>query len=275
MTAEAGAESLVKKMCSLIWVNEGLCNEEKYLKKKWFVRNGQETDKAAGWEKPVMVIVVQNVRKKNVCFGPVIQVGVTLFATGKGKAREEKEALNFLVLSKENGFTAILLDPSEYDMAMMKNFSEDTVVKEVMAVTDADNFTNDWFQAFVSDCEEVLLPKIQEEYQKRVGAPFKKRKLKIRTSVTDTASTTPSGSTARGSEMKGPAVGDVANPSGLQADVPLGTLVVRTVLDLAAPGGAGPDVIAPLALPALESVGPEPVAKPVGGVADDVALIHI
>src|SRR5450759_5146107 len=129
MTAEAGAESLVKKMCSSIWVNEGLC-KEKYLKKKWFVRNGQETDKAAGWEKPVMVVVVQNVRKKNVCFGPVIQVGVTIFATGKGKAREEKEALNFLVLSKENGFTAIVLDPNEYDMPMMSNFTEDAVVKK-------------------------------------------------------------------------------------------------------------------------------------------------
>src|SRR5450759_4251880 len=269
MTIEAGAESLVKKMCSSIWVNEGLCNEEKYLKKKWFVRNGQETDKAAGWEKPVMVFVVQNVRKKNVCFGPVIHVGLTIFATGKGKAREEKEALNFLVLSKENRFTAIVLDPGEYDMPMMSNFAENAVVKEVLAVSKADNFTNEWFQKFVGDCEEVLLPKIQEEYQKRVGAPFKKLKLKIRTSVTDTASTMPSGSTARGSETKGPAVGDVANPSGLQADVPLGTLVVRTVLDLAAPGGVGPNVIAPLSLPAPHSVGPEPVAEPVGGVAGD------
>src|SRR5450759_4864805 len=165
MTAEAGAESIVKKMCSSIWVNEGLCNEEKYLKKKWFIRNDQETDKAAGWEKPVMVVVVQNMRKKNVCLGPIIQVGVTIFATGKGKAREEKEALNFLVLSKENGFTAIVLDPSEYDMEMMSNFSEDAVVKEVLAVTESDHFTNDWFQTFVGDCEHVLLPKIQEEYQ--------------------------------------------------------------------------------------------------------------
>ena len=116
MAPQAAELSLVAKISASIWQNEAICQEEKYLKKRWFVRNGQDTDKAAGWEKPVMVVVVQNIQKKNVWFGPVIQVAVTPFHTGKGKAKEQRDALSFLVLSKDHGFVSVILDPTEYDM---------------------------------------------------------------------------------------------------------------------------------------------------------------
>src|SRR5450759_4135820 len=74
MAPQAAELSLVAKISASIWQNEAICQEEKYLKKRWFVRNGQDTDKVAGWEKPVMVVMVQNV-----WFGPVIQVAVTPF----------------------------------------------------------------------------------------------------------------------------------------------------------------------------------------------------
>jgi len=60
------AELLLTKMSSSIWVDDAICVEEKHLKKQWFARNGQITDKAANYERPLMVLVVKNIKKKNV-----------------------------------------------------------------------------------------------------------------------------------------------------------------------------------------------------------------
>lgn len=159
MAAQAEIETLVSKMSNSIWLNESICKEDKYLKKKWFVRNCQETDRASKWEKPCMAIVVQNVRKKNVCFGPVIQVSEVPFFSGKGKERVEKEALSFLCLSKEHGFHSLIVNPDEYDMEFMKKFTDDIVVKEVLAIAEGRTFSQDnWFKSFAVTCEEMLLP---------------------------------------------------------------------------------------------------------------------
>ena len=124
---------------------------------------------------------------------------MTPFHAGKGKAKEQRDALSFLVLSKDHGFVSVMLDPTEHDMDTMLNFPDDKLVQEVNQVSKADVFTNDWFQRFVRDCESMLLPKIEEEYLKRVGAPWKNPlKIKIRTPLTDSTSTTPSSSNAKG-----------------------------------------------------------------------------
>ena len=228
-----------------------------------------------------MVVVVQNVWKKNVWFGPVIQVAVTPFHAGKGKAKEQRDALSFLVLSKDHGFVSVILDPTEYDMDTMVNFPNDKVVQEVNQVAEADVFTNDWFQRFVRDCESMLLPKIEEEYLKQVGAPWKNPlKIKIRTPLTDSTSTTPSSSNAKGSEVKGRAVGIRATSSTVEpttsAGVSLQALVVSTILDQPLPQTTvlevedvvGPavemEVEVPTAAP-LPSAVPEQEDAPTGG----------
>ena len=68
----AVTESLLTKISSSIWVDEGICVEEKHLKKQWFVRNGQHMNKAENYERPLMVLVVQNIKKKNIAFMPII-----------------------------------------------------------------------------------------------------------------------------------------------------------------------------------------------------------
>src|SRR5450759_681214 len=199
-------ESLLAKMCESIWPDEVLCPEEKHLKKKWFVRNGQDTMKSEKFEVPVLVVVVENVKKKNISFGPIIQAGISPFTTGKGKMKEKHEALNFLSLSKESGFQSVLLDPRDYDMEATMNFKDDVVSREVVASSEVRAFNNNWFQRFVATSKEELLPIVQAEYEKRKGAPWRNPlKLKIRTTVTEkSASTTPSSSTARGSTVQGP-----------------------------------------------------------------------
>src|SRR5450759_5585434 len=91
-------------------------------------------------------------------------------------------------------------------MEATMNFKDDVVSREVVAVSEARAFNNNWFQRFVATSKEELLPIVQAEYEKRKGAPWRNPlKLKIRTTVTETStSTTPSSSTARGSAVQGP-----------------------------------------------------------------------
>jgi len=186
-------------------MDEAICVEERHLKKEWFVRNGQDTHKSENFERPVMTLVVKNIKKKNICFGPVIQVGSTPFFTGKGKNREKQEGLSFLALWKGEGFVSVIVDPKQYDMDTTTKYPNDVVVQEVVAAADQESFTNSWFQNYVSDSEHYLLPMVQAEYEQRAGAPWKNplvRTLKIRTPISKSTSTTPSGSTARGSGTK-------------------------------------------------------------------------
>src|SRR5450759_4115552 len=203
-------ESLLTKMSSSIWVDDAICVEEKHLKKRWFVRNGQIIDKAENYERPLMVLVVKNIKKKNVAFGPIIQVGSTPFHVGKGKNRETKDALMFLALWKNNGFVSIIVDPAEYDMDITNKFQSDEVSREVLVASEKGEFENTWFQRYVADSEPALIPLVQAEYEARVGTPWREfpLKLKIRTLVDTSTSTTPETLTARGSENKEPFVRD-------------------------------------------------------------------
>src|SRR5450759_2776004 len=184
-------ESLLTKMSSSIWVDDAICVEEKHLKKRWFVRNGQIIDKAENYERPLMVLVVKNIKKKNVAFGPIIQVGSTLFHVGKGKNRETKDALMFLALWKNNGFVSIIVDPAEYGMDITDKFQSDEVSREVLVALEKGEFENTWFQRYVADSEPALIPLVQAEYEARVGAPWREfpLKLKIRTLVDTSTST--------------------------------------------------------------------------------------
>jgi len=256
-------ESLLEKMSTSIWEDDLLCQEEKYLKKKWFVRNGQDTMKDEGFPIPVLTVVVQSVKKKNVCFGPVIQVAMTGFVTGKGKSKETHEALNFLTLSKEHGFLAVILDPREFDMEMTLNFTKDEVALELIAVTEANAFTSNWYQRFVNSSEQLLLPIVQGEYERRAGAPWKKTmKLKIQSVRTDkSTSTTPrSTSTAMGSVNKGPAdpLPTETTPHGLVAAPVVGLAVAST-------GAAIPEAASVAAIPV-----PSSPARVVGSIPAEV-----
>jgi hypothetical protein len=45
-------------MSNTIWVDEKLCMEEKYLKQKWIIPDGQDVDKNRNYEMPMMFLVV-------------------------------------------------------------------------------------------------------------------------------------------------------------------------------------------------------------------------
>ncbi len=51
-------DSVLTRMSNSIWVYEKFCSEEKYLKQKWIIRNGQDIDKET-YEMPVMFLVVE------------------------------------------------------------------------------------------------------------------------------------------------------------------------------------------------------------------------
>jgi hypothetical protein len=185
--------SLLSKMSASIWQDADMCKQEEYLKKQWFVRNGQETNKEAKFTRPVLYIVVEGVKKKKVSFGPIVQAAVTPFFVGKGKAKEQREGLSFLSLCKDQGFKSIILNPTEMNIGVMKNFSEDVICKEVIPLFEGGQFQNIWFQNFINDCEPTLLPMVEAEYLVRAGTTWTdpmRLKLKHKSN-----STTPTSST--------------------------------------------------------------------------------
>src|SRR5450759_3078599 len=82
------SDSLLTKMSNCIWMDEKLCNEEKFLKSKWFLRNGQDTQKEGKYESPVMFLVVEKTERKNVQFGPVIQAASLSSQLAKGRKKK-------------------------------------------------------------------------------------------------------------------------------------------------------------------------------------------
>jgi len=283
----AVTESLLSKMCSSIWTEEQICVEEKHLKKQWFVRNGQETHKTENFERPLLTLVVKNVKKKNVCFGPVVQVASTPFYTGKGKNKEKQEGLSFLALWKGEGFVSIIVDPKEFDMDTTGKYPTDVVTKEVIAAAQNDSFTNDWFQSYVSDSEAYLLPMVQAEYEARSGAPWRnplKRTLKIRTPVSKSTSTTGSPSTARGSRTKeqqvpantlvGRSVTATTGPTPTNHNEAEGAAAIQELAQILAEAAEIPDQDVPEDMDVLEAVG-VPATNAVPAVIPAAARMEI
>src|SRR5450759_248513 len=90
------SDSLLTKMSNCIWMDEKLCNEEKFLKRKWFLRNGQDTHEEGKYERHVMFLVVEKTERKNVKICPVIQGSIPSFTVCQGKKKTVHEALCFL-----------------------------------------------------------------------------------------------------------------------------------------------------------------------------------
>src|SRR5450759_5291839 len=126
-------ESLLTRMSNSIGMHEKLCTEEKYLKKKWYVRNGQDCAKTGNFEKPVIYLLVEEKSKRHLQFGLVIQAALTTFSTGKGKKKQVNEGLCFLCLY-DGGFVSFILDFGNYDHEMTLGLTEDMVAKEFLAV---------------------------------------------------------------------------------------------------------------------------------------------
>jgi hypothetical protein len=193
-------------MSNSIWVDEKLCTEEKYLKQKWIIRNGQDVDKNENYEMPVMFLVVEKGQKRTLTFGPVIQVGSSPYSSGRGKSKVTKEALCFLCMSNE-GFVSIVVTYENYDMDLTLNFKDDVLVSEFIATVEGNTFESGWFVSFVSQCEVILVPRVQLAYKKIKGYPWK-NPLKVKLRKTNISnSSTPSTSTARGSVSNDPSKG--------------------------------------------------------------------
>ncbi len=203
---ESVGDSLLTRMSNSIWVDDKLCTEEKYLKQKWIIRNGQDVDKNGNYEMPVMFLVVEKGQKKTLTFGPVIQVGSSPYSTGRGKSKITKEALCFLCMSKE-GFVSVVVTYENYDMELTLNFKNDLLVNEFISTVEAETFESGWFSSFASQCEVILIPRVQLVYEKIKGCPWKNPlKLTLRKSNISNSST-PSTSTARGSVANEPPKG--------------------------------------------------------------------
>jgi hypothetical protein len=201
-------ETILGKMSVSIWGDAKICKEEKNLKKKWFVQNGAEIQKEQNYQRPVLMIVVKRTSKKNVAFGPVVQVAVTPFEIGKQKDKIVKEAMSFLVLAKDGGFTSVIVDPNEYDMEMTSKYPNDMICQEVSQLQGNDIFIPmKWFPIFVGRCEEELLPRVQAEYTKVVGKDWV-NPLRLMLKRHKSASTTLTSSTGRSlrSNLKSPIV---------------------------------------------------------------------
>src|SRR5450759_4593917 len=101
-------------------------------------------------------------------------------------------------------------------MEITDKFQSDEVSREVLIASEKGEFENTWFQRYIAASEPALLPLVQAEYEARVGAPWREfpLKLKIRTLVATSTSTTPETSTARGSENKEPAIQDKQTAQG-------------------------------------------------------------
>lgn len=88
-------DSQLSMMSACIWTDSELTTEVKLLRKKWFIRNGQDCDKAQNYEKPVMYLVVRKGSRVTLTYGPVFQVGYSPY---KSKM-VPKMALLFLCLN--------------------------------------------------------------------------------------------------------------------------------------------------------------------------------
>jgi len=204
-------------------MDEKLCNEENFLKRKWFLRNGQDTHEEGKYERPVMFLVVEKTDRKNVQFGPIIQAAITPFTVGKGKKKTVHEALCFLCLCGE-GFVSVIVNYDNYDMEITLHFSDDMLLKEFVQVIEKGEWCNTWFQGFVSGCEDILLPRVQAQYEKLTGTPWKNPlRLKLKSQVPFSQSSTPTSSAARGSvgqeADQGPGVG--MEPIAIEVPAPL------------------------------------------------------
>jgi hypothetical protein len=199
---ESVVDTLLTRMSNSIWVDETLCTEEKYLKQKWIIRNGQDVHQDGNYEMPVMFLVVEKGQKKTLTFGPVIQVGSSPYSTGRGKAKVQKEALCFLCISNEM-FVSVIVTYENYDMDLTLTIKKDVLVNEFISKVEGNTFEFNWFASFVDQCEVILIPRVQLAYEKMKGCPWKNPlKLKLRKNISN--SSTPSSSTARGSVANEP-----------------------------------------------------------------------
>jgi len=72
------------------------------------------------------------------------------------------------------------------------------VAKEFLAVIEKGEWNSLWFATFVSTCEDILLPRVSIEFEKRTDAPWKRTlTLKLKSPAHVSESPTPSSSTGR------------------------------------------------------------------------------
>lgn len=183
------------KLCLDVWSNGDLYKEDVNLKKKWYVRNGQDIDKSCKYEKAMMYLKVVKDKKRVVTYGPVVQVAVGPYQKGKGSRAIDLQALMFLVI-KDGGFVSVVVLEENLDLELLVQADNDEVVKELENMIENNAFTNDWFQSFVSDCEPILLPLVKKICLAKNMA-VKPLILKLNKNGQGSESGTPSSSTTR------------------------------------------------------------------------------
>jgi len=211
MEIQAEPETLYSTMCAHIWPNQKLTVESKYMKKKWYVRNGQDCDAEAGFEKPVLYVTIQRKAKEIITFGPVAAVGYTPYNEGRGKAKEEKLAILFFCLTPPGvqNFQSIAVSLDWVDEKALLDYSEtDAIATELCHVIQEKNEANPWYmwlKTFARSCEVFMLPRLQANYERVKGAPWKKpMKLTVRRPLEVSQSSGKTPSTSAGKTDKGP-----------------------------------------------------------------------
>lgn len=154
-------------------------------------------DKNSNFHKHVMYLVVQKEKKKALTFGPILQVAICPYTKGRGKVQQHLEALMFLSILEETGFSSIVVLLDNFDIEIASNFKDDVLIQEVSSVIDAKVFNVTWLQRYIEDHEDILLPIVQNMYKAKTGHEWKKPlRLKLKSLVLGSKSGTPTTSTA-------------------------------------------------------------------------------
>ena len=136
-------------------------------------------------------------------------VGYTPYNEGRGKAKEEKLAMLFFCLTPpgvENFLSiAVSLDWVD-EKALVKYSKTDVIAAELCAVIQEKDKANPWYmwlKTFARNCEVFMLPRLQANYERVKGVPWKKpMKLTVRRplEVSQSSGKTPSTSTGKTDE---------------------------------------------------------------------------
>lgn len=172
-------------MTSSIWQNEDICDEMKFIKRPWYIRDARVMQHSITFEKPALWLQVEKTDKMTLPFGPVIAIGLAHYTKGRGKDKEVKEALNILTLTGEKGFYSVIVALENFKTEASSLYAADPVLLEACELHDKKSLSVDWFSKFVADTEEMLLPHMQARYKRFTGKEYRRvLKLKMVTQKT-------------------------------------------------------------------------------------------
>lgn len=232
MAQENTSESSWTKMTREIWADKPICPEVRLVNKPWYVRNGQDLNADAGFEKPVIFLVIQKDKKKAVTYGPVVEIGWSTYNRG----RVEKTALLTLCLGENNKFVSVVVDEDQFDLtACVDHIPQDVITSDVCDFIERKE-VQPWYTCFtglLDGCQVIMFPRMLDSWEKTKGRPWKRAiKLKVkspeRPSLGSKTPSTSGGTASTGKRSKRPRPAAASPPveqltvDFLEKDVPEG-----------------------------------------------------